>query len=421
MSRVDCRWLACCFAAFLCVQATGQTTVEIPSRSAVPVVVETVDGELVGGLTGLNETNGITLLDQAERLSFDQALSIRFTENQASDAAIAPAGAVTLIDGSRLRYASRGFVAGSVDLVLVEGSTARVPIASIVAWDLGSSSPAPQGDEQATADVLLVKRRDGSGLAPVEGVVLEVADRGVRFAFGDNSDDDPIEVPWKRLGGIRFFRNNEAIVPRARLSLRDGSRLAADRIGLEGEGLAWRSGAGSGWLSVGSIDAIDLSAGRVTPIAELRLLDQSWKPYFEAPTIEMGHTFNQAFDGQELSLWKTDPRVPAGWPAIATVQRFDGGVAMKSRGELRFALPSEAIRLKGLVGLDPRTRRAGSADVSILAGERTIWSGTIDGSTRPIALNAPLEGEPTLTLRVDYGENLDSGDHVHFALLRVIQ
>ncbi len=51
---------------------------------------------------------------------------------------------------------------------------------------------------------------------------------------------------------------------------------------------------------------------------------------------------------------------------------------------------------------------------------KKTYTAIINGiPSEPVEISLPIEGVQQLTLLVDYGENLDTGDNVHFVDLRV--
>lgn len=393
---------------------------------AAPVVtVETLDEQLRGQLVELSGAAIALEGDTFARVPRREVLSIRFApEGQGRGERHQASGRVVLTDGSRFDYDRFKILGNEISWRQADGATLQTPIESIRLWRLVPGETRGDADaEGPAADRLLVKNRSGEGVTPVEGVVLEVTAEGVLFAL-DGSGGEPVTAPWRRLAAVRFFRPADE-PPRTAtvVSLLGGSRFFTGAIALGPEdALAFGSESGvRGLVPLGRVAEIDLSAGRVHRAETLEMLRADWRPYFDGPTGRRGHALGESLTGGPLRLRFPDPRLPQGWPDIAESRAFDAGVAVRSRGELRLALPAGARRLKGWIGLDPETVRAGSAEVSVHAGERLLWAGAVDGGSRPAELNEPLHGEPTLTLRVDYGDNLDAGDHVHFADLRVIQ
>lgn len=392
--------------------------------AAPPVVVETLDEQLSGRLSDLSEAWIVLEGDTFARLQRDEVLAIRFEFGRPRRAQESLPSEVTLIDGSRFAYTRAEVRGETVRFERPEGSTLETPVASIHRWRVERKLSEGTGGEGPVADRLLVKSRSGDSVTPVDGVVLGVTADGVRFALDGAENADPVQAPWRRLAEVRFFREaGDPPPPRTALTLRDGGRLVADRLQINSDGgVAFASVLGSqGVVDLGQIESIDLSGGRVHRVAALPVLHTEWRPYFDGPTGRRGHVLGESLSGTPLGLRFPDPRLPGGWPGVSVKRSFDSGVALRSRGEVRLALPPRARRLKGWIGLDPLAARAGSAEVQVMADERTVWSGVVDGMTRPVELNGALLGERALTLRVDYGDNLDAGDQVHFADLRVIQ
>lgn len=404
--------------------ALAVVTMALPARSQSPrIQVETREDTFSGELLAFDSSEGVQLLgDGSIRLPISEMLNLRF--RQPTSGPPAPRGVegvVTLFDGTRLAYQTYKLEEGALLLELSDRSQGSVRLAGVQRWWLDPKK-SPPDTEQRVADVLWVQPRDGEGVTPIEGVVLEVNEQGVRFAFSAEESADPVVAPWTRLAGIDFFREAAGrSTPSCLVTLSGGGRLSADGLRVQDARLEWVSENSRGEIDLGEVRSIDLSAGRVTPVSGLKLLEESWRPYYEVGVSGAGMALDVSFGGDAIRLLEPDPRAPRAWPAVSREIAYETGVALKSRGQVRFALTPNAVRLKGRIGLDPSCIRSGSAEVAVLADQRVVWSGVIDGTTAPVELNAPLEDAATLTLRVDYGDNLDAGDHVHFAELRVIQ
>ncbi|QDT68070.1 NPCBM/NEW2 domain protein [Planctomycetes bacterium MalM25] len=399
----------------------------LPASAVSPhVTVETLDDTLTGELASLDSSRDLSLgRDNHRRLPISEVLRIEFADRTPPRGEPSEqAGEMTLVDGARLAYRACERVEEVFFLNLGDLGEAEVAAPSVRSWWLGPDRPSPEKTaiDQRVADVLWVKARRGEGVSSVEGVVLDLREEGVRFAFDGDSPSDTVLVPWARLAGIEFFHEtSSAPRPACLVTLHASGQVAANAVRLEADRIVWQSEHGRGVLALSEIASIDFSSDRVTPASAMKRLGESWRPYFGSGNPGAGWAFDTSLDGAPIRLRRPDPRAPHAWPAVSIVREYKSGVSLRSQGELRFALPAQAIRLKGWIGLDPSCTRSGSADVSVLADERVVWSGVVDGTTRPADLNAGLEGARTLTLRVDYGDNLDAGDHVHFADLRVIQ
>ncbi|TWT96095.1 NPCBM/NEW2 domain protein [Botrimarina colliarenosi] len=401
--------------------AVGVLAASLAVAEGPLVTVETTGEEAVGRLVALDAERGVSLRDDSyATLPISEVLNLTVEPTRRAASTTPRAGRVWLTDASRFDYAAYRFVGGQVEFSLVGGGQVTLPTSSIELWRLATEATIESQAFDNETDVLWVRRRDGS-LTPVEGVLLDVSAAGVRFALDADGGAKPVEAPWPRVAGLRYYRAaDRKLRPAATvLNFSDGGRLIVTGVGYRGAELEWEEG----HTPIEAVTSIDLSAGRVLPVASLDLLAHRWTPYFRTkPDSEAGgYALDESLGGGPLSLRYPDRRAPSAWPGVVSVRTFARGVAMKSRGELRFALPSGATRLRGAVGLDPATALAGSAEVRLLVDGDERWSGTVDGGTRPYAIDEPITAATTLTLQVDYGDNLDAGDHVHFGDLRVIR
>ncbi|MEO0530930.1 MAG: NPCBM/NEW2 domain-containing protein [Planctomycetota bacterium] len=415
----------CRIFASLLVGVGVATTTASRGQPSPRVTIETVSDEIVGQLAALDSSTGVRLKgDSNARLSSDDVLVVRFDPACSDVSTTETAGSILLTDRSRFRYRSVDFVGDRLRFTLRGGVAVDTTADDIADWRLGSNTVAPRdsADPADAADVLFV-RRPGDETATVSGVVLAIEADGVRFALNGDAAN-PVVATWDRVAGIRFFRgpSERSTTPRAMIKLVDGGVVAAEAVTYQAGRLSWQGEATQGECDIDRVASIDLSADRVVPVRQLEVLQQDWQPSFaESVSTVSGMTFDEAFDGTLLTLRRPDPRAPRGWPAVHVAKSYSRGVAMRSQSEVRFGLPENARRLKGLVGLDPASADVGSADVTILADDSVVWSGVVDGTTQPIELNADLASARSLSIRVGYGDNLDTGDNVHFAALRVVR
>lgn len=391
-----------------------------PAEPPAPDVVETRGAPVAGRVVSIDLEQGL-VVEGATRVvvPFAEALSVRLSDRRAVPAPRGPkSGEVLLTDGSRFPYEAFEPAGNEVRFSLGGGAGLSAPLREIVWWRRGDwSEPPPTMDE--ASDVLVVRRPDGER-TPLSGAVLEVTAVGVRFAVGGAEDEEPALAPWRRVAALVLFHGGppKPGSESPAIGLRSGGRIVTPELTLVDGQFAWRRGA----APRGAAASVDLGRGRVQAVSALDLVASSWRPSHpgDADGASGGRALDAALGGGPLTLRVPDPRAPSRWPLVAVIERFERGVALRSQGELRFELPAGAGRLRGLVGCDPATRDAASAEVTVATERGALWSGVVDGDTRPIHIDAPLDGAQTLTLRVEYGENLDSGDNIHFADLRVI-
>lgn len=407
----------CRRAAFVWLTVCAVGVAETRPSAAPLVVIETTGEEVAGRLQSLDSSDGVELLESdSPRLASVDVLKVVFEGATQPAMSAAPLGKVALIDSSWFEYIGVAFEGEAIHFELRGGASITTPASSIVWWRVGDGDALDMATTDSASDVLVVKRREG-GYAPVEGVVVELNSEGVRFALEADDGAKPVEAPWARIGGIRFFRKNEtnSDVAPAVLRLVDGGRIAADKVRYADGRLSWREGE----APVEAVASLDLSGDRVIGVSGLKLLNSKWTPYFS--TEGKGYSFDESLLGGPLALRYPDRRAPGVWPAVAVERQFVSGVALRSRGELRLELPGGVQRVRGVVGLDPDAALGGAAEVRVMADDKTLWSGAIDGETAPVTIDEPLASTKTLTLQVDYGDNLDAGDFVNFCELRVIR
>jgi hypothetical protein len=406
----------------------NQPPADLPPADPPVVAIETTGEEIVGRLLSLDSDGDLRLAEgDGPRLKSGDVLNVVF-EGAGRPAINRPAlerpalGEVELVDGSRFAYVDVGFVDQSIQFELRDGVSLATRVTEIAWWRIGRGEGIERATTGGASDVLVVKRRDGS-FAPVEGVVVAVSAEGVRFALDADDGAEPVDADWSRIGGLRFYRTltRSSDTPGVILTLTDGSRVVVQEVRYANGQAVWSDGS----ASADAIASLDLSAGRVLAIRDLPLADAQWTPYFAIDGKDLaegkGYAFNRSLLGGPLALRYPDRRAPGAWPAVSVERTSSHGVALRSRGELRFDLPDGSRRVRGWIGLDPGATLAGAAEVKILTNDATLWSGVIDGQTAPVALDAPIDGAATLTLQVDYGDNLDAGDFVNFCDLRVIR
>lgn len=391
--------------------------------------VETVDHTHVGVLAAIDREHLRLSGDSFLTLPLGEVLRVGFENGRRPPQP--PGGRVELIDRSRIRFLSYKVLSDRIELSNPASRLhSTVPTGSVAAWFFDESiaeANALAAESDGASDTLWVRSRRSPQPRAVDGIVVKLSNDAVEFALDPDAVDSTTPVPWSRVVGLRFYRSlaSKPPPPACRIELVGGSRLAAAEVNVDRlETISWTSRHSEGRAAFGAVDALDLSAGRVTHARDLSTLDAGWRPYFaDEPLSEgfSGHRFDAAIDGRTLALTTPDPRLPSAWPEVAVKREYKRGVALQSRGHVAFALPPGARWLKGLVGIDPATRRVGAAEVTVLADRRVLFKGVVDGSTRPVEISKPLDGAERLELRVDFGPNLDTGDRVHFAELRVIQ
>lgn len=429
-SRIAIRTTVWAALVAVAAGADGSAGAEGADRVAV---VRTLDGEARGTLVRLDDTSAVVDgFDGKNDLPTSRVLGVCLPPALTVPD---PIGEAVFTDGSVAPFTDWRTDGATLELTLDGGesrvATLSAPTAAIRAFRPPPSATPPSDDANARwrtlldgaapADVLLLRGRQPGAVHEVEGVVAGWTDDGLAFALGPDGDD-PVDVPWARIVGVVLFQDSGA----------DGVQRAADGVVIRGarglciRGERLRVDADSVRLTgdrhrldapLSLVERIDLSAGKVTWLGEARASESDWRPFFAGGGVAVGGPprRNEAFGGGPLRLRFPDPRVDGAW----TERSFATGWAIRSRGEVSLELPPWGRRLRGWVGIDPATWATGAAEVVVFADDAERFRTPVAMRSAPIGLDVDVAGASSVRLLVDYGPNLDTGDNVHFADLRV--
>jgi hypothetical protein len=275
-------------------------------------------------------------------------------------------------------------------------------------------------EREAAGDALIIVKGDGEAFDYLTGVVGTVTDDQVLF------DWEGQKVPIKRnkIAGIAFYHgeSEELADPKCVLSTTDGMTFPARDITLSGGTLRVITPSGLKFdLGLNTLASADFSAGKLAYLSDLKPASSTWTPRIAVPkaaTIasEFGMPrMNASFSGSELTL---------AWPneALATgreIRPYAKGLALRSRSELNYRLPTGMKRFSATAGIDPATTEQGHVVLEIRADDRVVWEGEIDGKHPPVEIDVELKSARRLQIRVDYGRNLDYGDRLNLVEARV--
>ena len=101
---------------------------------------------------------------------------------------------------------------------------------------------------------------------------------------------------------------------------------------------------------------------------------------------------------------------------------FDNGLGVHSRTELDYQLDRGYESLVATIGIDDAVRPAGSVVFRVLGdGKVLLDSGVVTGKDPPRDVNVNVVGVSTLTLVVDYGDELDLSDQADWGGARLLK
>jgi hypothetical protein len=152
------------------------------------------------------------------------------------------------------------------------------------------------------------------------------------------------------------------------------------------------------------LHAIDFVSGRAVAVSSLDPAQVAETPYFD-------HVFH----------WRRDQSV-GGKPLSIGGVRFANGLGVHSRCVLTYDIAKQYRRLSGFIGIDDEVGKLGDAIFKVIADGREIFnSGNVKGGQPPRRILLDVTGVQSLALEVDYGADMDVGDHADWANLRLIK
>ena len=270
---------------------------------------------------------------------------------------------------------------------------------------------------QTEQDLLVVAKRDGTGLDFLAGVVSSTGPEKVDFLL----DGETVPVPAARVYGVVFGQTvgKPPRIPSVKLNLAGGDLLAG--TSLTASETTFKFTFESGKSIEGPVSLIrqaDFSGGRLRSLAELEPREIRFLGVEPEGSPIAGLAEQPEF---ERLLWgpRLDGRIPGVSGHTRTRLRgreFARGIALHSAAEIIWDLRQQFEQLDCLVGIDDAFAAANSgqnaAQLIIQIDKRIAFDETIRGSDAPRPVSISLRDVSTLTIKVDYADGSGIGDWV---------
>lgn len=393
--------------------------------AAVNVKVAPLAGEAVTGTLTKVTAEEIALTTPTGDRTFDLKSIVAIT--RADDAPPADVHAdirVTLHDGSVLLAETYTVRQGKATIRLLGGREVETRTRSIRSVRLKPPLEAVESawqeivDSPATGDIIVVRKtsRPAEGedklmvvLDRLEGVVQEVTADTVKFEF----DGDTIDVRREKLEGILYYSpvSRDLASPTCRLTDIMGSFWNIKTVRLEGDQLQVETTAGlTTSLPVASLRKLDFSVGNTTFLSDMDPDSVEWSPFFESPATQarLAKLYqprrDTAFEGGRLMLGG---------------QSYDKGLAIHSRTKLVYRIPKDSKKFIATIGIDDRVGDDGNVRLTISDDNKTLFDQSVAGKDDPLEVVLDLTGVRRLTILVDFGDEIDIGDHLDLCNARI--
>jgi len=366
-------------------------------------------------------------------IALEQLLSLRWRPAPAPPAVSAQSPMVVeLVDGSVLPIDE--FQRGGNEATLTlrgslpqhkEFSISPRQIAAVRLQSL-SEEAAPQWDEirnlNLPGDVLVLVKRGGQSLDYVEGILGNVTNDRVEF----NLDGEPVRIDRSQVAGMIRYRREAAVTkPRGIVHGRGGLRAVVASVTRTGGTLRIKTLAGVEFTwPLADVYLADFSAGKLVYLSDLEPVLSQWTPLVGLPAnATAAATYgrprrDRSYSGRPLALWFAEDATSATPPREVSYAK---GIAVRSRTELVYRLPRGYRRLVAVAGIEPATAAVGNVALTIRGDDRVLLEAEIAGDRPPLAIDLDIERASRLSIIVDYGQNLDTGDWLNLCDARIVK
>ncbi len=375
----------------------------------------------------------IATADKEERLPTDKLVSMRWPSatplitDKESDK-----GLVELTDGTLLPIndfqATRSLAKLGIDLPEpADQMTIQLPVRHVASVRLQEFEPAIEEQweqirsQNLPSDVLVIVSPRVKSLDGVEGVLGDITTEKVQFEY----DGSSTRVDRAKVAGWFYFRKDSSTQPEPRCILhgRSGLRGAVSDVRLTGQTLDITTSDGTklNW-PLADLQFADFSAGKILYLSDLAPASERWTPLVGlSPSAESVAKYGRvrldqsAFGGPLTLLVDGSPNAARG------VKSFSKGVAIRSRTELVYRLPSGFKQFIAIAGIEPATNSTGDVRAIIYGDDRPLFDADIAGDRAPREIKLDIAGAKRLKVVVDFGQNLDTGDWLNLCDARLIK
>lgn len=401
-TRPSIRVLLLCLAVF----ATDRS--EARGAEDVPVVrLVRLDGGVQDARLVEFSEDGMSLVADGRSMPVDDLRRIESVAEAARTAAPAHDSGIELL-------LNRGGSMTAADVrIQDEVCTATLHDGTVWKLSLGDlrsfrrlDSPAAQGFAAAVhggkhpRDMLFVQA--GEVATVIEGFIETVVADAVAFEWMNESRT----LPRERVYAVVFSSEGaaERSPPRFTIELHDGSRIPADRISLSS-------------VASGSETELVLSAG-ISPTTRVAI------PWSGIRTIGVRSSRLRFLSDLDPSETTDAPiaALPRGWqrdrsvtgsPLRAGELVCEKGIGMQSGSKLVFDLEGEWTEFAAVLALAPEARD-GDCLFVVRGDDEELLRERVRSGDAPRPVRVDVEGIRRLELSVEYGENLDFGDHANW-------
>ncbi|MCS7304928.1 MAG: NPCBM/NEW2 domain-containing protein [Thermoguttaceae bacterium] len=390
----------------------------VVSATSNPPEVElrTLDGQVHrGGLAALSEqTIGLQTSTGPVQVPLERVAELLPKSPPA--ARPVPSVWVHLVDGSRVAVQEFLLEGEKVRLQLLGSDQPLECARADVAWvrlqpETETLAPAWKKLLQTKTDTDVLVLRTDQALDYHRGVIHGVGADTIQFEL----DRERIPVKRGRVFGLIFRHPEGRTLPAPVGIVHDvtGSQWYVQKIVLEGQVLRWTSPVGlTGSTRLEDLVRLDFSEGKIVYLSDLEPMSVRWTPFFGPAEIPA----SQAEFFAPRKDRALEPR-----PIQLGGKKYNKGLAIHSRTEIVYRLPRPFRRLQAVVGIDDQIRPAGHVQLIIRGDEKVLLEEAISGTQPPKPIDLDITGVRRLVILVDFGQDMDIGDHLLLGDIKLVQ
>ncbi|MDZ4820896.1 MAG: NPCBM/NEW2 domain-containing protein [Planctomycetota bacterium] len=316
-----------------------------------------------------------------------------------------------LTDGTRLPLQSYEAAKGEVSAVDTTGAAWKFPtklVRSVRFGNLTDPNATLPADE-AAGDRIGIRKSESVDF--LEGAIGDVTKEAVQFQI----EGETIPVNRSKVDSLIYYHRATEAEPVVGCLVEDisGARLSSKSVEItDGKLLVHLLSGQDVERPLDIVQKIDFSFGKLSYLSDLPFESVKWTPFFDLgkSSTAIAKFFEPRRDrGREQSTLRL-----AG-------KEYKRGLSLTSRTEVVFKVPAKAKRLKALAGIDDTVRPQGNVVLVISGDGKQLYKGQINGKDKPVDLDLDLSGVRRLTVLVDFGEDLDFGDHLNLCEARIVK
>ncbi|MEO1530053.1 MAG: NPCBM/NEW2 domain-containing protein [Planctomycetota bacterium] len=374
------------------------TTFTVVLGLSLPVEVETVSGDKVAGKWNGAEEGAIRLMTSGGNtaIPIDKLVSLRPADLPPTKTK--PPVLVTITGGSSVRVQDFALTDSTFTLEPRRQEPIQLPVKQVrsVRFRLESAKTDPQWLGLLEAENrrdLMVIRRPGDQLDPIEGIVLGLTNETLKFEL----DGEAIDAPIDRLEGIILRGSASSGSSKVRVEDIYGSVFAVSRLepSSGSETVEVDLGGKSPHpIPLGDIRSITWASGRVL-LARVDAADQSLTPLLKT---------------------KVDADLFAAWFAPRSE---DDDLVATAGGKIEFRVDDGFRVLAGSVIKDADVI-GGDSVVRIVADDKVAWEESLTDD-QPKGFRVEIANVRRVRFEVLSGKDGDVGDRVRFLNLRFLK